>query len=219
MTFTKANEIALVRSKWLSRFIIDLKPCENFLNRLSEDLGKARITVHSIEQFYDFPSKQDYGRIIRGLKGENVALLNDQYTRMENYIELHAIQTRKKGTLIPIIGKGLGYLFGTAAESNLNTIHSNVSRLVKTQVEITHVVDENILVINITRVEMSEKTTLNKIIGSLANLDVRFGGITQALEKEVFQVGQFVQLYLQLDSIIQAIRRTVWEASSYIGYV
>ena len=29
-------------------------------NTLSEDLGKARITVHSIEQFYDFPSKQDY---------------------------------------------------------------------------------------------------------------------------------------------------------------
>ena len=48
--FHKANEIALTKSKWFSTFIIDLKPYENFLNRLS-DLGKARITAQSIEQF------------------------------------------------------------------------------------------------------------------------------------------------------------------------
>ena len=39
---------------------------------------------------------------------------------------------------------------------------------------------------------MSEnRQTLNKIIGSLANIDVKLGNITQALEKKVFQVGQF----------------------------
>ena len=48
-----------------------------------------------------------------------------------------------------------------------------------------------------------------KIIDSLANLDVKLGSITQALEKEAFQVGKYVQLYLQLDYIIQAIGRTV----------
>ena len=74
------NEIALTRSKWLSTFTIDLKPYEIFLNKLLEDLGKARITAHCIEQFYDFPSKQDYGGIVKGLKGESVALLNDQQT-------------------------------------------------------------------------------------------------------------------------------------------
>ena len=46
----------------LATFIIDLKPCENFLNKLSQDLEKARITAHSIKQFYDFPSKQGIER-------------------------------------------------------------------------------------------------------------------------------------------------------------
>ena len=64
VVFHKANEIALTRSKWLSTFLIDLEPCENFLNKLSEDLGKARITAHSIEKFYDYPSKQDYKGIM-----------------------------------------------------------------------------------------------------------------------------------------------------------
>ena len=53
----KANKTALTRPKWLSTFIIDLKPYENFLNKLSEDLGKDRLTANSIEKFYDFPSQ------------------------------------------------------------------------------------------------------------------------------------------------------------------
>ena len=61
-----------------------------------------------------------------------------------------------KRSLIPIIGKGLSYLFETATEACLNTTPSSVRRLAKSEEEIAHVVDENILVINITRVEMSE---------------------------------------------------------------
>ena len=60
--------------------------------------------------------------------------------------------------------------------------------------QIADVVDEDISVINITGVEMSEnRKALNKIIGSLTNLDVKSGIMKQELEKEVFQVGQFVQ--------------------------
>ena len=59
-------------------------------------MGKVRIATHSIEQFYDCPSKQDYGQIIKGLKSEIVALLNDHHTPVENYIELHAIHTKIK---------------------------------------------------------------------------------------------------------------------------
>ena len=58
-----------------------------------------------------FPSKQDYKRIIKGLKGEIVTLLNDQHTLIENCIELHITNTKMKRSLISIIGKGLSYLF------------------------------------------------------------------------------------------------------------
>ena len=173
----------------MSTFIINLKPYGNILHKLSQELGNARITAHSIEQFYDFPSKQDYGRIIKGLKCETVALLNEQHTLVEKGIELHAIHMKMKRSLIPIIGKGLIFIFGTATEADLNTICSSVSRLAKSQEEIAQVVDENIWVINKTRLEMSEnRHALNKIIGSLANLDVKLGNIIQALENEVFKL-------------------------------
>ena len=69
------------------------------------------------------------GKRVMGLRGEIVALLNDLHTLVENYIELHAIHTKIKRLLIPIIGKSFNYLFGTATESNLNTIHPAISRL------------------------------------------------------------------------------------------
>ena len=93
--------------------------------------------------------------MIKGMNGEIVPLFNDQHTLVENYIELHAIHAKMKRSLIPIIVKCLGYLFGTATESDLNTLCSSISRLEKNQREMANIVDENILVINITRVEMS----------------------------------------------------------------
>ena len=93
-----------------------------------------------MEQFDDLPSKQDYRGIIMGLKCKIVDLLNDQHTLLENHIELHVIHTKMKRSLLPIIGKGLSYLFRMAAESDLNTMHSSVDRLTKSQEKIAHVV-------------------------------------------------------------------------------
>ena len=88
--------------------------------------------------------------------------------------------------MIPIIGKGHTYLTGTPSESDLNTICSSVSRLATSPEEIAHVVDKNTSVTNITTVKMSKnRQALNKVIGSLANLDLKLGNIIQALEKGV----------------------------------
>ena len=199
------NEIALTRPKWLTTFVIDVKPYENFLTKLSNDLDKARTAAHTIDQFYESHSKQDFKSVIAGVRAEFAILQKDQMNLVESYIDLHAINTRIQRSLIPIIAKGLSFLFGTATEADLKVIQNNIDKLGKNQEEMAHVIDENISVINI-RVEMSQnRQTLYKIIGSLTVLDTKLGNITQALEREVFQVGQFVQLYLQLDSMIQAV--------------
>ena len=168
VAFHMINEIALTRSKWLTTFVIDLKPYENFLTKLSNDLDKARTAAHTIDQFYEAPSKQDFRSVIAGLRAEIATLQKDQMNLVESYIDLHAIHTRIQRSLIPIIGKGLSFLFGTATEADLKVIHNNIDKLVNNQEEMAHVIDENISVINITRVEMSQnRQTLNKIIGSI----------------------------------------------------
>ena len=160
------NEIALTRSKWLTTFVIDLNPYENFLTKLSNDLDNARTAAHTIDQFYEAPSKQDFRSVIAGLRAEIVTLQKDQINLVESYIDMHAIYTRIQRSLIPIIGKVLSFLFGTATEADLKVICNNIDKLAKYQEEMAHVIDENISVINITRVEMSQnRQTLNKKIG------------------------------------------------------
>ena len=54
--------------------MIDLKPYENFLSKLSDDLRKAGIAAHTIDQLYESPSKQKFKSVNAGLKAEIVAL-------------------------------------------------------------------------------------------------------------------------------------------------
>ena len=135
--------------------------------------------------------------VIAGHRAEIATLQKDQMNLVESYIDLHATHTRNQRSLIPSIGKGLSLLFGTATEADLKAIHNNIDKLANNQEEMAHVIDENISVINITRFELSQnRQTLNKIIGSLTVLDTKLGNITEALEREVFQVGQFCAVVL-----------------------
>ena len=54
VAFHMINEIALTRSKWLTTFVIDLKPYEYFLTKLSNDLDKARTAAHTMINFMKF---------------------------------------------------------------------------------------------------------------------------------------------------------------------
>ena len=173
-----------------------------------------------MDQLYESTSKQDFMSVNAILKAEIVALQEDKVNLVKSYIDLHAIHSKVQRSLIPIIGKGLNFLFGTATESDLKAIYNNVDRLAKNQEGMAHIIDENISAINVTRAEMSENSqAINKIIGSLSLLDSKIGNITQALERQVFQVSQFIQLYVSLDSVIQAIRRTIWQADTYVQHI
>ena len=53
--FYKENEVAIIRSKWLFTFVIDLNPYEKFLTRLAIDGENATIVARNLVQLYDTP--------------------------------------------------------------------------------------------------------------------------------------------------------------------
>ena len=62
----------------INYLVIDLKPYENFLTKLSNDSDKARTAAHTIDQFYEDPSKQDLLSVITGLMAEIATLQKGQ---------------------------------------------------------------------------------------------------------------------------------------------
>ena len=60
--------------------------------------------------------------IYKGLEKEINSLRSDKVYVVESYIEYLEIQGRMKKSLIPIVGKALGYLFGIATEGDIKAI-------------------------------------------------------------------------------------------------
>ena len=68
----------------------------------------------------------------------------------------------------------------------------------------SHVVEESLSILNTSRVQISEnRQSINKLSISINNIQERIYNVSQILEKEVVQFEELVQLYLQLDLIIE----------------
>ena len=74
VVFHKENEVAIMRSKWLFTFVIDLNPYENFLMRLAIDVENAEIVARNFVQLYDTPRWQGFLNSFIGLQKEIQAL-------------------------------------------------------------------------------------------------------------------------------------------------
>ena len=61
--------------------------------------------------------------------------------------------------------------------------------------------------------------SLGQFTASLVQLDSKLDGVTKLLEKQIIEVEYFVQMYLQLESITEEIRRTIRQASFYMEYL
>ena len=85
--------------------VVYFQPYENFLSKLSDDLRKAGMATHTVDQLYESPSKQDIKSVIAGLKAEIVALQGDKVNLVGSYIDLHTIHLRVQRSLIPIMDK------------------------------------------------------------------------------------------------------------------
>ena len=61
--------------------------------------------------------------------------------------------------------------------------------------------------------------SLGQITANLVHLGSKLDNVTQLLEKQIIEVEYFVQMYLQLESIIEEIRRTMRQAIFYMEHL
>ena len=79
--------------------------------------------------------KQDYHKIIKELNDKITSLQNDRRDLVDDYMKLHSIHNEVQRYLIPIISKGLSYLFGTATQSDIRLMWVNIDKLANDQKE------------------------------------------------------------------------------------
>ena len=76
---------------------------------------------------------------------------------------------------------------------------------------------KSLSILNTSRVQISEnRQSINKLFISRNNNQERIYNVSQILEKQVVQLEEFVQLYLQIDLIIEEVKRTVNKVQTYM---
>ena len=84
----------------------------------------------------------------------------------------------------------------------------------------SHVVEESLSTLNTSRVQISEnRQSINKLPISIDNIQERIYIVSQILEKQIVQLEEFVQLYLQLDLITEEAKTTVHNTQMYMEHL
>ena len=181
--------------------------------RLAIDLENAAIVARNLVQLYDTPRQQ-------GFLKSFIALQDTHGNHVKSFIDIRTIKSRLKRALLSIIDKTLHFLFGTLTSADVKKICHNINILAKNQIEMSHVVEESLSILNTSRVQISEnRQSINELSISINNIQERIYDVSQILEKQVVKLEEFVQLYLQLDLIIEAAKRTVNDTQMYREYL
>ena len=90
---------------------------------------------------------------------------------------------RTKRTLVPLVGKGLSFLFGTATKNDVRVMRKGLEVLSTNQENSIHVIGDNLSIIYITRIELTEnRHAINNLSLIVGELDKKYTNITQGLK-------------------------------------
>ena len=215
--FHKTNEISITRAKWLATFIIDLRPFRQFLAKLQHDLYLAAVTAECIVNKYDRPNKTEYLNTFQSLQKELHFLNGTHEHLLTGLLDYKLLHTRQKRAPFNFIGDIGSFLFGLVTEDEIESIRKNIASLAQNQEQIIHVVEDSITILNMTRAEVSEnRQAIMELVKSIHGLDSKLATIADALQKQIYENKHFLEMYLQLDLIINELKDMLQNGLFYL---
>ena len=95
------------------------------------------------------------------------------------------LKTRQRRSVLPIIGKALGVLFGMVSEDEVRLIKKKLTQVEQKQQSIAQVVKESISILNVTRLELAEnRKSVNWIVAYLQDLKQELMNVTTTITNE-----------------------------------
>ena len=127
---------------------------------------------------------------------------------------------QEKRSLIPIIGQAAGWLFGLVTEQDISDIRKNIKNLASNQQHILHVVQENISILNMSRIEIAEnRQAIMDLVESVFKLDEKLEKLVGEIQRQISENKYFLEMYLKLDLIINEIKEMIQNAMFYLEHL
>ena len=217
VVFHKVNEITTTRARWLVTFVQDLRPFQYFLTKLSNDIEQAANITDVIIDHY---TGRSYGRFvgtIKSLRKEVKSLQDTQAGIIQSYSDYRSLGSREKRSLLPFVGQAFSFLFGTVSEADIENVRRGLADLYSNQQDIVHVLEEQMSILNVSRVQIAEnRQAIVNLVICVNRFDLRIRKLTEAIQKRFEQTEMFIDIYSQIDIILSEIKDTVQRATFYL---
>ena len=208
VVFRKVSEVTTTRSRWSLTFVIDLNPYVTVMKTVEGNINNLLGVIQTVVE-NRAPGTNGLVNDFRGLDNELKTLRETYFGINARLGEYHALHTRTRRSLVPFIGQAFSFLFGTVSEGDLGAIKQNLHILRNNQVELAHVVQESLSLINVSRARIAEdRQTLNLIVSDMGALNDQIVNVTQRLDNPIFQLEMLLPMYLQLDSMVEEIKHS-----------
>ena len=149
---------------------------------------------------------------------KEVQHLNETQLSIHNsLLDYRSLQKRNKRSLIPLVGKLLSFAFGTLDQTDLDSIRSAISTLSNKQQNVMHLVEQNLSILNISRIQIAEnRQAIMDLVKNLHQLDSKINKAVEMLNKEIFGIKYFLEMYLKLDMFVEELKTMMQRAMFHL---
>ena len=221
VVFQKTNEIYINDAHWFVTFVHDLRPYDQFIDKINNDLKYTDKIMKVITNDYKRLNLTGYTETLNSLHVE-IDVMTETYKSIHDTFDEYKIfspkRQRNERSVLPIIGQLMSSLFGVISENDLENINRNIKSLAENQAQIIHDVDMSLTVLNLTTVHVAEnRRSIMDLIIVVQKLDTKIWNLEQEFQKQFERLEQFVHTYLQFNMIIDEIKLATQNAVYYLN--
>ena len=214
--FHKVNEITTTRARWLVTFVQDLSPFKYFLAGIAADINQAANVTDAIISRYG-PKQDSFHETLTNLREEVDSLDRTLNGILQSYTNYRSLGSRTRRSLILGVGSVLSFLFGTLSESDIEDVRRGINDLSKNQQTIIHVLEEQMSLLNVSRVQIAEnRNAIIDLVKCVNLFDQRLRSLANFMMKRFKEIEMFMNLYTQMDLILSGIKDALQRAVLYL---
>ena len=221
VVFQKTNEIYINDAHCFVTFVHDLRPYDQFIDKINNNLKYTDRIMKVITNDYKRLNLTGYTETLNSLHVE-IDVMTETYKYIHDTFDEYKIfspkRQRNERSVLPIIGQLMSSLFGVISENDLENINRNIKSLAENQAQIIHDVDMSLTVLNLTTVHVAEnRRSIMDLIIVVQKLDTKIWNLEQEFQKQFERLEQFVHTYLQFNMIIDEIKLATQNAVYYLN--
>ena len=187
------------------------------MTRVAADIDQVADITDAMIRHYSGTRYESFSNTLKNLR-EGVESLDGVLTgTLQSYMDYKSLGSRTRRSVLPVVGKIMSFLFGTISESDLEDIRRALNELSKNQIDIVHMLEEQMSILNVSRAQIAENRMAILDLVKCVNLfDLRLAELTEAIQKRFEKVETFINVYAQMDLIISGIKDAILRANFYL---